>query len=233
MSFDSFGTDFQPPKNMSRRWLTVRVGYVELDQPPPTAPNSQGTPAFTVVSLPTDVLNRLHFVEFVSLIGSRSRYENVNIVDHDPHGVALPFALPMGRIVYFLARQDTPDGIDFDFYYYDANSLTWNPSPVDFNLLLPQPVVTIEKQSLVVPADRYVMMPTSEHMGPVHPGSTARQVMLYGYVVLNLHFVEGPSAATSPAPGVGAPAPSGDVLSAPPTNPGTPLMQNGPAAPGS
>ncbi|MGA2053455.1 MAG: hypothetical protein ABSH19_09100, partial [Opitutales bacterium] len=67
--------------------------------------------------------------------------------------------------------------------------------------------------------------PTSERAAPPHPGSTARPIVLYGYVILYIHPVMGPShtAAADQAP---AP-PTGDVLSAPPVNGGDSLMPNG------
>jgi hypothetical protein len=227
LSFNDFAADYSPKKDLSQRWLSVRAGYIEIDQPPPSSPNpASAPPVFSVPSLPSEILNNIHFVELTSLIGAKNRYENVTMLDHDPHGRALPFTLPMGQIIYFLARQDTDNGLDFDFYYYDASSLEWIPSPVDDKLLLPKPTVIMQYQSLNVPADRYVLMPTTEHAAPPHPGSTARPIMLYGYVILVLHYIQGPpSAATDTTTHNPTPAPyTGDVLSTPPTNPGSPLM---------
>ena len=228
LSFNDFAADYSPKKDLSQRWLSVRAGYVEIDQPPPPAQNASAPPVFSVPSLPAEILNNIHFTELTSLIGAKNRYENVTMLDHDPHGRALPFVLPMGQIIYFLARQDTDNGLDFDFYYYDASSLEWIPSPVDDKLLLPKPTVIMQYQSLNVPADRYILMPTTEHAAPPHPGSTARPIMLYGYVVLVLHFIEGPPSVaqvtTSSTPSPTPAAYTGDVLSTPPANPGSPLM---------
>lgn len=228
LSFNDFASDYAPKKDLSQRWLSVRAGYVELDQPPPTSQNASAPPVFSIPALPSEILNNIHFIELTSLIGAKNRYENVTMLDHDPHGRALPFTLPMGQIIYFLARQDTDNGLDFDFYYYDASSLEWVPSPVDDKLLLPRPTVIMQYQSLNVPADRYVLMPTTEHAAPPRPGSTARPIMLYGYVVLILHFIQGPpSSTTAAADAAHNPTPppyTGDVLSAPPADAGSPLM---------
>ena len=175
---------------------------------------------FAVNSLPNAVLSTMRAVEFSSLIGAKSRYENVTMLDHDPHGHALPFTLPMGKIVYFLARDLTSEGLDFDFYYYDSHTLQWILSPVDEGLMLPQPAVIMQKQSLVVPADKYVLMLTTMRAGPPHPGSTARPITLYGYVVLYMHAVQGsaaPGGHASNGDVLAGPAPPvGDVLAAPP-----------------
>jgi len=226
LAFTDFATDYTPKKDLAQRWLSVRAGYVEIDQPPPASPNNSTPPVFSLPPPPDSILDNIHFIELTSLIGAKNRYENVTMLDHDPQGHALPFALPMGQIIYFLARQDTDNGLDFDFYYYDASSLEWIPSPVDDKLLLPKPTVIMQYQSLNVPADRYVLMPTTEHAAPPHPGSTARPIMLYGYVILVLHYIQGPpSAATDTTTHNPTPAPyTGDVLSTPPTNPGSPLM---------
>jgi hypothetical protein len=227
LGFDAFASDYTPKKDLVRRWLDVSVGFTELDQPPPPGPAGQPPQTiFYVNNLPAEIVANMHFIEFTSLIGAKSRYENVSVIDHDPHGMALPFSLPMGQIIYFLAREDTDQGLAFDFFYYDANSLNWIPSPVDQNLLLPQPTVIRQWQSLVIPADKYILMLTTERAGPPRPGSTARSVVLYGYVVLYMHLVMGPSHAAG-ADQPSAP-PTGDVLAAPPVNRGDSLMPGGP-----
>ena len=234
LAFSDFAADYTPKKDLSQRWLSVRAGYVEIDQPPPVAPNSTTAPVFSVTTLPPAILNSIHFIELTSLIGAKNRYENVTMLDHDPHGRALPFVLPMGQIIYFLARQDTDSGLDFDFYYYDASSLEWFPSAVDDKLLLPRPTVISQYQSLNVLPDHYVLMPTTEHEAPPHPGSTAHTITLYGYVVLVVHLIQGPPPTTTGTATTHNPTPapySGDVLGVPPSDPGSPLMSPPPSVP--
>jgi hypothetical protein len=186
LDFKDFASDFDPQKKeMPQRWLSVKAAFIELGEPPPN-----GQQVFAVDSLPPVVVDNLKWVTFTTLIGAKSKYENVTVLDHDPHGRALGFSLPLGTTVYYLAREDTPGGLDFSFYYYDARQLSWVSSPVEQDLLLPQPVVIKQKQDLIVPPEKYIMMLTTYRMGPPREGSTARQIPLYGYVVLLVHRLD-------------------------------------------
>ncbi len=189
LAFNEFAADFKP-KQITPHWLDVMTGFVELEEAPPG-----GQSVFVVGQLSPQAVSRLHTIEFSALVGAKARYESATIIDHDPLGHALDFTLPLGTVVYYLAREDTPKGLDFSFYYYDASALRWIASPVDRDLLLPFPVVVTQKQELILPADSYLFMLTTMRKGLSPSGGTA-EVPLYGYVVLRVHKL----VAATPAP---------------------------------
>jgi hypothetical protein len=228
LPFAEFAADFQP-KQIIPRWLDVMTGFVELEDAPPPGQN-----VFVVEQLSPQAVARLHAIEFSALVGMKARYESAIVVDHDPLGHPLDFTLPLGTIVYYIAREDTAKGLDFSFYYYDASALRWIPSPVDRDLLLPFPVVVTQKQELILPADRYLFMLTSMRKGPpLAGGNGVAEVPLYGYVVLRVHKLVSANPPPETTPVISNATGFGGVSapSAPPPTATPPPAAAAPAAP--
>jgi hypothetical protein len=187
-SFADFAADFKPTE-LHPRWVIVQVGSVETSAAPPDNQSRY----FALPSLPESIRTLYNPIEFSALLSTKSRYEKVTVIDHDVRGNPLKFSLPIGTIVYFLPREETPNGILFSFYYYDATAVQWSENPVGSGKYLPQTTVSIvDPVDFTVPSGSYVFILTSHRSGPSQTGSTARPVPLYTYLILGLREVEPP-----------------------------------------
>jgi hypothetical protein len=189
MAFSDFAADYRP-QQLHPEWLTVQVGVVETVFAPP-----QEKALFMLEELPAALADLFQPMEISCLLGAKSRFENVTQIDIDPLGHPLGYTVPLGKIVYVLARAERPEGISFTFHYYEAGQLHWLPNPVKDGWFMPQTQATTVTEDFLVPADRFVCIFLSSRPGRPNPDSTSRPQTLYTYLILHIH----PANATNPA----------------------------------
>jgi len=129
--------------------------------------------------------------------------DNFLNLDTDPLGHPLGYSLPLGRIIYFLAREERPAGVFFSVFYYDSSQLNWLPSRDTKGAFVPSMQATVVAQDLTIPVESYAFIYLSSRMGPQRPGSTSRPLPLYTYLVVHLHRETPPEIAA--ATGIVAP----------------------------
>ncbi len=195
LAFVDFAADYHP-QELHPDWLAVQIGTLETVFSPPA-----GKTMFVLPELQPELADAFQPVEISCLLGAKSRFENLTQIDVDPHGHPLGYSLPLGKLVYVLAREERPEGINFSLHYYEAGQLRWLPDSEKDGWFFPITQATSVTQNFIVPADSYVFIYLSNRAGPPHPGSTAQPVMLYTYLILHVH----PMA--QPAPALAAPAP--------------------------
>jgi hypothetical protein len=198
LAFTDFAADFHA-RELRPQWLTVQVGVLETVFAPPA-----GKTMFVLPELQQELADNFQPVEISCLVGAKSRFENVTQIDTDPLGHPLGYSLPLGKIVYVLAREEQPAGIRFSFHYYEATQLHWLPNPEKDGWFVPLTQATSMTQDLMVPAEGYVFIFLSNRIGPPHPDSTARPLALYTYLIIHIHRIpqpaqalDAPAAATS------------------------------------
>jgi len=196
LTFADFAADFHP-QELHPEWLTVQIGTLETVFSPPA-----GKAMFVLPELPQELADIFQPVEISCLLGAKSRFENLTQIDIDPPGHPLGYAVPLGKLVYVLARNEQHAGISFSFYYYESTQLHWLPDADKDGWFTPVTQATVATQDLMVPADGYVFVYLSNRLGPPRPDSTARPQALFTYLILHVHPV------APPAPALDAPGPA-------------------------
>ncbi|HVU38918.1 MAG TPA: hypothetical protein VHC95_11335 [Opitutales bacterium] len=198
MDFDKFAADYQP-KSISPPWMVLQIGTLETYFAPPA-----GKPAFVLPE--RDFSEQLkasyHPIELNCLMGAKTRFDNVTLLTLDKAGNPLGYTLPLGKIVYFLARNDSDSGIIFSLHYYDSGKdLYWIDNPAKPGAFIPVIRPTSVTQELGAPAESYTFLYLSQRVGQLRPDSTAKPLPLFTYLVIRIHRVPPPAAPTGLAGG--------------------------------
>jgi hypothetical protein len=186
LDFANFAADYQPVA-MRQEWLQVEVGEMESIYKPPldmtdfSLPAAQWRPENAVDFKP---------VELTCVMGAKTRSDNVMVLDADKSGHPLGYALPLGQIIYFLARAETPDGIYFTVHYYDSTEVHWVANPDSPGTYLPVTQPTMVTKDAIARADAYSCFLLSERLAPSRPDVPIPPVTLYKYLVVHIHPVE-------------------------------------------
>ncbi len=136
-------------------------------------------------------------------MGAKTRYDNLTLFEADKAGNPLGYVLPLGQLVYFLARDDTAEGTVFSIHYYHAEELKWIPNSGAPGTYIPVTSPIVFTKDAVVPAGSYALFYLSQRVGTAVPNTHAPKVF-YKYLVVHIQRVA-PSVAPLPT-GVMMPA---------------------------
>jgi hypothetical protein len=195
MDFSKFAADYDA-KMISPPWLVVQVGTLETYYAPPSDKKAFVLPERDFRNEPQFLAN-YHPIELSCLMGAKAKFENVTLLDLDKAGNPLGFTVPLGQIVYFVARDETEKGIIYSLHYYDSGkSMYWvsNPDKDDHFIPVIQPLMVTE--DLGAQAENYAFITLSQRIGTQRPDSTAKPLPLYTYLVIRIHKVPAPAAPT-------------------------------------
>lgn len=201
MDFAKFASDYQA-KAISPPWLVVQIGTLETYfAPPQDRASAFVLPDRDFHNQPQFVAN-YHPIELSCLMGAKAKFENVTLLDLDKAGNPLGFTLPLGQIVYFVARDETEQGLLYSFHYYDSGkSMYWISNPDKDGSYLPVIQSTLITQDMGAPAESYTFITLSQRLGNQRADSTAKPLPLYTYLVIHVHKTPAPATPTGLAQG--------------------------------
>ncbi len=198
LDFAAFAPDYHA-EAISPPWLNVQVGTLETNYAPPANKNAFVLEEATWITRP-DLQANYHPVEFSCLMGAKSRYENITLINLDKASHPLGYTVALGQTIYFLARGESAQGITYSIHYYDSGKdLIWVPNPENNDAYIPRILPVSVTQDLAAPAESYVFLYINQRIGELHPGSTARPLTMYNYLVIHIHRL----SAITPAPATG------------------------------
>ncbi len=191
MDFADFASDYKPAE-MHQEWLSVEVGEMEsIYKPPPDMTD------FSLSEAQWKPENAVDFkpVELMCVMGAKTRSDNVMVLDADKAGHPLGYSLPLGQIIYFLARMETQDGIWFSVHLYDSTEVKWVANPTVPGTFLPVTAATVVTKDAIARAGSYSCFLLSERLAPTRPDVPIKPVTLYKYLVVHISRVEAATLA--------------------------------------
>ncbi len=200
LEFSDFATDYQIT-TISPPWLAVQVGTIETYYAPPS---NMASFILGPQDFRRDLAANYNPIEFSCLMGTKSRYENVTLISVDKAGHPLGYTLSFGKVIYFLARGDTPRGIAYSIHYYDSGKdLDWVPNQEKNGYYIPVIHSISVTQNYAAPADNYVFQYLSSRVGTATDKTYAKPMTLYTYLVIHVTPLVPPqsAAATGIVPG--------------------------------
>jgi hypothetical protein len=192
IDFADFASDYKPAA-MVPEWLNVEVAIMETTAAP--------LPGMPSGSIPEEKWTQQMAVDFkpismTCVIGAKTRFDNVMILDADKDGHPLGYSLPLGQIVYFLARGETSDGIYYSVHVYEASEVNWVPNPNNPGSYVPLTRATVVSKDVIARADTYTYFLLSSRVPPPRPDVPIRPATLYTYLIVHIHKLdEAPPAA--------------------------------------
>jgi hypothetical protein len=186
MDFKDFASDYKST-TLYPEWLNVEVAVMESTAAP--------LPNMPTGSIPEDKWTQQMEVDFkpitmTCVIGAKTRYDNVMMLDADKAGHPLGYSLPLGQIIYFLARSETPDGIYFSVHVYDASQVNWVANPTSAGAYFPVTKATVVSRDVIARPNTYSYFLLSTRTAPQRPDVPIRPATLYTYLVVHIHRLD-------------------------------------------
>lgn len=191
LDFADFAADYKP-KAIYPAWLNVEVALMETTAAP--------LPGMATGMIPEDKWTQQMAVDFkpitmTCVIGAKTRFENVMVLEADKGGHPLGYSLPLGQVIYFLARDEEADGIRYSVHIYDAAEVNWVANPKTSGAFIPITQATVVSKDVVARANTYTYFLLSSRVAPSRPDVPVRPATLYKYLIVHIHRLDEPPAA--------------------------------------
>jgi len=186
LDFKDFAADYKPT-TMYPDWLNVEVAVMESTAAP--------LPNMPTGSIPEEKWTQQMAVDFkpitmTCVIGAKTRYDNVMMLDVDRAGHPLGYSLPLGQLIYFLARSETPDGIYYSVHVYDAAEVNWVANPNNPGTYFPVTKATVVSRDVIARPNTYSYFLLSTRTAPQRPDVPIRPATLYTYLIVHIHRLD-------------------------------------------
>ncbi|HTB62209.1 MAG TPA: hypothetical protein VK737_01365, partial [Opitutales bacterium] len=163
LDYKDFASDYKPGP-LFPEWYTVEIGLIETTLQPMA---NRPTGAFPEKDWPQALAVVFKPVSLSCVVGAKTRFDNVMNISVDKAGNPLGYELPMGQIIYFLARSVNANGIYFSLHFYDNSDLKWVANPDKPNTFYPITKPTIFSQDVLVAPNSYNYFYLSQHTDTV------------------------------------------------------------------
>jgi hypothetical protein len=193
IDFKDFAADYKPGQ-LYPEWYNVEIAILETTLKPV---EGQINGYFGEKDWPEALAVIFKPVSLMCVVGTKTRYDNVMTFTVDKAGNPLGYELPLGQIIYFLARSTTANGIYFSVHLYDCTDLKWVANPEKPGTFVPVTQATIVSRDVLSKPNTYTYFLLSQHMDTVRPDSPVKPNMVYKYLVVHIHAIE---QQTEPAP---------------------------------
>jgi len=192
LEYADFARDYKA-KALQQDWLSVQVGELETFYGPPEGQTSFVLPEKKWTETPEISVNYKP-LELVCVTGAKSRFDNLMLLDVDKTGHPLGYSVPLGQLIYFLAREETPDGYYFSLHYYHAEDLNWVKYASNPDMFFPVTDPLTLTQDIIAPPESYVFLLLTTRNGPAIPNTPTPSRTFYKYLVVHIHRLTQPPA---------------------------------------